>query len=315
MRLDLANARLGARRARLLGREGLLELLARGAGERAPAAVEAALRAALRAEAAEVLRWIEGPRARRLLSAWLSLEEAEAVKAIVRGLVHGERADAILAAAPATPALGAEALRAAVAAPSAEQALGLLAAGGSEVAAAALVALREAPSAHRSLVPVEVAADRAALARARAAARARGEDAGVLAAHLADRVDARNGATLLLLGDAAAGEGALLEGGRRLGAELLARLARAPLAERRAALEACLGLPAAALASPALADLALERAALAPLVRAARARPLSLAVPLAYLALRRAEVRRQALALRARALGLPGDEVLPLLEA
>ncbi|MFO0584394.1 MAG: V-type ATPase subunit [Anaeromyxobacter sp.] len=315
MRLDLANARLGARRARLLGREGLLALLARGAGERAPAAFEAGLRSALRAEAAEVLRWVEGPRARRLLSAWLALDEAEAVKAVVRGLVHGERADAILAAAPATPSLGAAALRAAAAAPSAEQGLALLAAGGGEVAAAALAALREEPASHPSLVAVELAADRAALARARAAARGRGEDARVLATHLADRVDARNGATLLLLGDNPGPAGALLDGGRRLGGELLVLLAHAPLAERRAALAARLGVPAASLSSPALADLALERAALAPLLREARARPLSLAVPLAYLALRRAEVRRQALALRARALGLPGDEVLPLLEA
>jgi hypothetical protein len=38
-------------------------------------------------------------------------------------------------------------------------------------------------------------------------------------------------------------------------------------------------------------------------------------VPLAYLAERRAEVRRVALSLRGAQLGLPGDELLSLVEA
>jgi V/A-type H+-transporting ATPase subunit C len=335
VRLDVANARVGARRARLLGRDGLLELLARGAVElqlealrgtaagrritaadRSPAAAEAGLRAAVYAEAEGLLKQVEGARARRLLAAWLSLDEAEAVKAVVRGILNGERADLVLAAAPATPALGAVALRAAVATTSVDAALALLAGeANSPVAAAAHAAWKARPQARLGLLSVEVAADRAAFARARAAARGPFEDARVLAAHLADRTDARNAATLLALGDAAAPDGVLLEGGRRLDAEALGRLAHASAPERRSGIAWRLGVPPAVLASPTRADLALERGTLVPLRREARARPLSLAVPLAYLAERRAEVRRVALALRATSLGLPGDEALALVES
>jgi vacuolar-type H+-ATPase subunit C/Vma6 len=69
------------------------------------------------------------------------------------------------------------------------------------------------------------------------------------------------------------------------------------------------------LARPWQADRALERAMVAILHQEARRRPLSIAVPLAYLAARREEVRRVALLLRGAALELPGDEILDLAEA
>ena len=54
---------------------------------------------------------------------------------------------------------------------------------------------------------------------------------------------------------------------------------------------------------------------MAPLRREARVRPLSLAVPLAYLAERRAEARIVAITLRGAELGLPAEEILEMAEA
>jgi V/A-type H+-transporting ATPase subunit C len=338
VRLDLANARIGARRPRLVGRDGLLEILARASPEaridlvRASAAgaamrpkgaaetegllaVEEALRAGLRAEGLELLDQVEGARPRALLAAYLDLEEAEAVKAVVRGLLGGAPVEGVLAAAPATPVLGREVLRTAVASASVEAALGLLAAAGSPAAAAAGTAWAEQARARHALLPVEVAADRAALERAFRAARGRFEDALVLRAHLADRVDARNAATLLALGPGVPDPDPFLPRGRRLAVDDLDGLAASSPEARSAGLAGRLGVPVEALASPTLADLALERAALAPLRREARRRPLSLAVPLWYLAERRAEVRRIALVLRGAELGLPGDDLIALAEA
>ena len=339
MRLDFTNARLGARRARLTSRDGLVALLTRAstearidlvragaAGAALPAgalpagpegltAVEAALRGGLAAEADALLRQVDGSRARRLLAAWLELDEAEAVKVVVRGVLGGEPVDAVLAAAPATPGLPRETLRAAVAGASVEAALGVLAAAGSAAALAARTAWEAQERARPALLPVEIAADRAALARAFQVARGRCEDAFVLRAHLADRVDARNAATLLALGAGTPAADPFLPGGHRLAQEALRKLALAPPEVRRERLASVLRVPPKALASPALADLTLERATVAPLRRQARLRPLSLAVPLAYLAERRAEVRRIALGLRGAEMGLPGDELLALVEA
>jgi len=335
MRLDAANARIGARRARLLGGAGLRALLARpspeaqlaalranAAGASLPSgaldlpAIETALRERLREEGDEIVAAVEGRRARARLVAWIGLDEAEAVKAIVRGLLLGASPEEVLASAPVTPHLPAPVLRAAAGAASVAEGLEILAASGS--AAAKAGGLAWAPwaghprGAQAGLVEVELAADRAAFGRAFAAARGLEEDAQLLRAHLADRVDARNARTLLL-GVSAPGA-SFLPGGRRLSPEGLASLAALDPAELRAALANAFRIPAAALAHPALAEVALESVLLRPLRREARNRPLSLAVPLAYLAERRAEVRRAALAIRGTALGLAGDDLLSLVE-
>jgi len=335
MRLDAVNARIGARRARLLGGAGLRGLLARPspdaqvAGLRASAAgaslpvgppdlsaIEAALRRRLREEGEEVVVAAEGRRARARLVAWIGLDEAEAVKAVVRGLLLGASPEEVLASAPVTPCLPAPALRAAAGAASVVEGLATLAASGSAVANAARDAwtpwVGHPRGAQGGLVEVELAADRAAFRRAFAAARGPEEDARLLRAHLADRVDARNARTLLLGGSAPATS--FLAGGRRLSLRDLARLATLDPSAIRDALARAFKIAAAALAHPALAEVTLEAVLLRPLHREARARPLSLAVPLAYLAERRAEVRRVALALRGTALGLPGDELLSLVE-
>jgi len=339
-RLDYANARIGARRARLLGPAALRDLLTRptlearlevlraraagaalaapGAGASAAAAdpisvAEAALRAALQQEEAQLLEDAEGARARTLLEAVLAIEEASAVKAIVRGVAFGGTVERVVAVALPCPGLDAQRILEAASATAVEGALGLLAGAGSPVAMAALGALGE--RAKHGLLPLELAADRAALERAARRARGPGEDRAVVRAHVEDRIDARNAATLLALAGTSPLAETFVRGGRRLDEATFRRLAPAGPAELRAALAPLFGCAPEDLERPWSADRALERAVLEPLRRAARVGPLSIAVPLAYLLERRAEVRRVSLVLRGAALGLPGDELLELVGA
>lgn len=333
-RLDFANARARARLAGLVEPRTLRDLLARPtlaarlelvrarpAGAAVPpepaaaalASVERGLREGLRREALHLVDDAEGKRARRLLLAWLDLEEASLVKAILRGVARGSAIDRTVAAAPPVPGLSDDAVRRAASSSSVEAAVDTLAAAGSALAAPvreALPRLRE-----EGLLPLELAADRAAFARAFTACRRGGEDGAVVARHLADRADARNAATLLALGGAPPAVDPWVPGGRRWDDAALSSLARAGLDAARAAIARGFPMPPAALLRPWTADRALERACSAALAREARARPLSIAVPLAYLAARREEIRRLALALRGTELGLPPEELLDLVEA
>lgn len=336
-RLDLVNARAAARRSRLLGDRGLQALALRAglgarlealratpwgdglpAGDAPPLAdVEAALREAQRREAAWLAALAEGAAAGRALRAFLSLADADAVKALLRGVAAAAPPERILAAAPPSPGLPADALARAAAAGDLGGAVAALAAAGHPLAPALEAALPEVP--RRGVTCLEVACAAAAAAAVRRAARRAGEDGAVLLRHLAERADAANAALLLALAGAGprAREAAaqLLDGGGRLPPAAAAALLGAAPEAVRAALAAAFPGAAGALADPAAADLALERRLLASARRAARAAPLSLAVPLAYLLERRAEGRRIALLLRAGALELPPDEVLGLLEA
>jgi V/A-type H+-transporting ATPase subunit C len=334
-RLDGANARVGARRARLPGAAELRELLARPTTEarldllarapwgtalrdgiaRAPDPIgeaEAALRDAVRGEALSILEAVEGARPRALLAAWLDLQAATALKVLIRGIAAGEAPERIAALAPPVPSLPPERIRAAAAAPSLEALAGALEAWGSPLAPALAEALPA--RARYGLLPLEIAMDRAVLERAREACRRSGEDGRILAAHLEELVDVRNAATLLALSGCGGGE-LFLAGGSRLSREEFRRLAAAPAAELQAGLARAFPGTDGALATPWSAELALERGLAARLRRTARRNPLSLAVPLAFLAERRAQVRRIALVLRAAALGLPGEEILDLMEA
>jgi V/A-type H+-transporting ATPase subunit C len=165
------------------------------------------------------------------------------------------------------------------------------------------------------MLHLELAVDRAAFDTALRAGRGRGEDRGILRRHVERRIDARNAATLVALAGSRPAADAFVAGGRSLAASDFERLAGAPPGAVRARLSRLFGCAEAALSTPWSADRALEEAALRPLRREARLRPLSLAVPLAYLAERQAEIRRVALLLRGAALGLSGDEILDLVEA
>ena len=331
-RLDHANARIGARRARLADAHAIRELLARPslegrlellrgwpAGAAVPrepeedplAGAERGLRARLRDEARELLGRVEGRRPRRLLEAWLALEEAEVVKRVLRGVAAGASFDRTLPGLLADGAVSPAALRLAAAASSVQAAVEALREGGSGIAAAVAEALPGA----EGLLPLEIAADRAALARAERACRRAREDDRVLARHLADLADARNAATLLALEGAAPVAAPWVPGGRRWDGGALDALARAGREAALAAIARAFSLEAGDLTDPAAAECALARACTAPLAREARRRPLSLAVPLAYLSARRDEVRRLALALRGAELELPAEALFDLVEA
>jgi V/A-type H+/Na+-transporting ATPase subunit C len=335
-RLDLVNARVGARRTRLLGPGGLRDLAARptlearlallrtsGWAAAVPAkgeatgleTLEAGLRQAQRREAGWLLGQVEGAAARHVLAAFLALAEADAVNAVLRGVAGGGALEQTLAAAPPTPGLDEALLRAAAATPSVEAAVEVLAGAGHRFAPALAEALPQ--RAQLGLAPLELAVERAAAASARAATRWAGEDGRVLRAYLSDRVDVRNAALLLALagsGRPPAPDGLFLEGGRRLDLPRLVALAGSPLADVLSALAASFA-GASALATPWGAELALERTVLEVVRREARARPLSVAVPVAYLLERRSEARRIAVLLRGAAFELPAAQVLDLLEA
>jgi vacuolar-type H+-ATPase subunit C/Vma6 len=136
-----------------------------------------------------------------------------------------------------------------------------------------------------------------------------------MARALADHADARNGATLLVLAGVVPAAAPWIDGGVRLPPARLEALARGGGEAARVAVARAFRLPPAALATPARAERALESALVRALHREARLRPLSIAVPLAYLAARREEVRRTALVLRGAAVGLDADELLDLVEA
>jgi len=333
-RLDLVNARIGARRARLTGAEALRELLGRpslearieqlvrsGALSAAPGAldgaplpaVEAALRAGVRADEARLLGEVEGRRARRLLAAALALQEAQAIKVLLRGTAHGVAPDRLAALAPVTGGLPEDRLRALAGAPSPEALADRLSEAESPFAAPLRAGLGERDRA--GLLPAEVAIDRVAFGRAQAAAHAGGEDAAALRGWLAERADIRNATTLLILATARPSRELFVPGGSRIGVDAFARLARGDAAARRSAVAAVVPCAPERLADPAAAERLLERAAVRRLALAARHRPLSLAVPLAWIEARREEIRRIALVLRGAAMGLSGDAILELAEA
>lgn len=331
-RLDHVNARIGARRSRLLGADGLRELLVRPSlaariellAQRGrivsgplPAegdgllAVERALRSAVREEERRLLDEVEGPGARRLLAAAIALGEAQGLKQILRGIAHGLPADRLAAGAALGP--GEEGLPALAGAASLDDLVGRLRAQESPFAEPIGAALAERDRA--ALLPAEVAIDRVAAGRVAAAAVRAGEDGAALLEWLAERVDVRNATTLLALGAATPARDLFVPGGRRISAAAFALLARGGVEARRAAAAALVPCPAEQLLDPAGAERLLERSAARRLTLAARRRPLSLAVPLAWLEARREEVRRIAIVLRGAALGLPGDAILDLVEA
>jgi vacuolar-type H+-ATPase subunit C/Vma6 len=342
-RCDYAAARAAARRARLLGERGLHELAARATTEERlaalaggpwgaavaaadglarPGAPHAALGHAGRAlladparEAREILSFLDGePRA--LVAALLLLDDLPALEALLRGLVLREPADRIAESVPPAPGLDEGLVRELSALAGPEAAPAALRRRGHALAHAAdeaVRAAREAPRAARLAAALRAGAVRQ-VARA---VRGRGEDAALARRLLAAHLDHLNAVVALAADDAP--EPFLAGGALDLAA--LGRIARLPAAARPAALAAAAraaggpALDARALSSPARATLHLAAARARWLAREARARPLSIAVPLAYLAARAAEARRLRLALAGAERGLPADDLLDLWEA
>ncbi|MGB8933084.1 MAG: V-type ATPase subunit [Anaeromyxobacteraceae bacterium] len=350
-RLDNVNARVGARRSRLIGAEGLRELLVRPslsariellvrsgrmaatvaevrpvsatltegtAGDRRDdaqvlAAVEAALRAKVRADEARLLREVEGPRQRRLLAAAFGLEEARAMKVLLRGTTHGVAPDRLVELVPATERLPEARVRRLAEAASPDALAARLAEEGSPYAEPIRAGLRERDRV--GLLAAEVELDRVAFGRVGEAAHRGGEDAEALLEWLAGKADGRNATTLLLLGAASPSRQLFVPGGRRIGAAAFGSLARGGVEARREAAAALVPCTPERLLDPTAAELILQRAEVRRLTRAARRKPLSLAVPLAWIEARRDEVRRIAVVLRGASLALPGDTILETVEA
>ena len=363
MHLDRLNARLRGRRDGALGADGLRGLLAAPtlearlhalAGSRgwaglavepgAPtlAGAERALREALRHEASWLLGEVEGGRARRQLSAWLGLGEADAVKALLRGVAASVPIDALLRSTPAGSGLPGSVLQeplltAAARASTPAAALAALAAAGHPLAAAVAATLAAAPDPRPPPPPVrqpprarprpppavpprawplaalEAAVDGAAQQALEAACAGGGEDAALLRGFAADRADAVNVGTLLALAGAG-GVVPLLPGGRldQAALDALARLDSEPLAAALAAWRPGLG---PALASPWGAEIGLQALQLQAARLAARDHPLSIAVPVAHLLGRRLEAALVAAVLRGAALGMAEDDLMAIAEA
>ncbi len=347
-RLDHVNARVGARRARLIGAGGLRELLVRPtlaariellvsrgrltglpevegtapAGTEAVArleesrliaAVEAALRAGVRADEERLLDEVEGARARRLLEAAVGLQEARAIKGLLRGTAHGVPPDRLIALVPPTRRLPEDRVRRLAEAASPGAFAALLAEAGSPYAEPIRAGLRERDRV--GLLAAEVAIDRVGFAEVAAASGRGGEDAAALNAWLSGQVDTRNANTLLALGAAVTSLPLFLPGGRRIPADAFGRLARGSAEARRSAAAALVPCAPDRLGDPSAAELLLASAEVRRLTLAARRQPLSLAVPLAWIEARRDEIRRIAVVLRGAALGLPGDAILGMVEA
>jgi V/A-type H+-transporting ATPase subunit C len=350
-RLDHVNARVGARRARLIGAEGLRELLVRptlaarvellvrtgriarapaepqppppaagearaaGRGDDAPilAAVEVALRDGVRADEARLLAEVEGSRPRGLLEAALRLRAVQGLKILLRGVTHGVAPDRLVERVPPSDALPEASVRRLAGAASPDALAALLADEGSPYAEPLRAGLRERDRV--GLLAAEVGMDRVAYARVADAARGGGEDAAALVGWLAGQADTRNAITLLLLGLASPSHSLFVPGGRRLTAGAFARLARGGAEERRLAAAALVPCAPERLGDAASAEMLLQRAEVRRLTLAARRQPLSLAVPLAWMEARREEVRRIAVVLRGASLGLSGDAILGMVEA
>ncbi len=321
-RCDYANARVHGGLARLLGARGLTALATAPRDERARLLAAAGYResgAPIGDDWSRIDAFLEGAAQRAVWRGFLALEDAAALKALLRGLAAGDAPERIVARSTPTPALPAALLAELAAAGGIDGAVARLLSLGSPFAACLAAAL-PGFRAHPLLVQLEIPIDRAALAQALAAARGPREDARILRRFVAASADLINAATLLKTAGGAAAAELFLEGGARLDRARFARLAELTASALREALagwgRASFGEGAAAeLAIPWRADALLRRALVRLVRREARARPLSIAVPMAFALTRSAEARRVRLLLCAEELGLPLEQVPELVEA
>ena len=342
--LDYANARIRAMKARLLGQHGVLELLAQPGldarleylkktdyGEAVAAhlskgpdplrAAERGLRMRLLEDMLRIDRFLSGEHVRSLFRAVLAFEDGWNLKTILRGVAQGEPPERTFLLLAPTPVLDDPALTELVGQKEVKGVVDVLATWSSPYA----LPLKEALAkylAHRELFLLETALDLFLFARALDAARSDGEDGRILLGFLETQIDLTNAGTLLKLAGGARGEDLVVPGGRVLGSkrfqqlstlgqqelkEALARLGRLHLDPRLATLSEH--------GDPFAVDQILHQALGEGMRREAMVRPLSLAVPLAFVLERQAEVRQIRLVLRGAEFGIPADELLALVES
>lgn len=340
---DYANARVAAMRGRLLGATGIVDLLARpgltakldflrqtdygdavaahlGRGLDPLRGAERGLRARLMEDLIRVHRFLDGEPVQCLFQAILALEDGWNLKTILRGVARGELAERLFLLLVPTPHLDDPALEELVRQKDAKAIVDLLATWRSPYA----VPLAEALPAYRrrrDLVLLEVALDRFLFARALEAARRDGEDGRILQRFLETQIDLTNAGTLLKLAGEAGGHEFFIPGGRTISTKRFRRLSALAAPELGEALagEGRLQLAAGLVTmgagrDPFTTDQLLHRMLRETIRREARTHPLSLAVPLAFILERQAEVRRIRLVLRATEFSLPADELLDLIE-
>lgn len=342
-RCDYTNARVRAMKGRLLGPKGIAELLAQPglagrleylkktdygpelaahlAQEDPLQSAERGLRTRLVDDLLAIDRFLGGEPARRLFRSVLAFEDGWNLKTVLRGIARGESAERIFLLLAPTPELDEAALGELVHQKDPKAVLDLLTTWRSPYAAPLEQAF-EAYWGHGELFLLEVALDQQLFAGALRAARGDGEDGRMLLGFLETQIDLANAGTLLKRADGMKSAEGFIPGGRLMTPKRFERLSALRAGEFRDAL-ARLGrlhldprLAAMGERGDAFAvDQMLQRALRQALLWEARVHPLSLAVPLSFVLERRAEVQRIRLVLRGVEFGVPGEELLTLLES
>ena len=340
---DYANARVRAMKGRLLGQEGILELLAQPGltarleylkktdyGEAVAAhlareldplrGAEQGLRMRLVDDLLRIDRFLSGERVRSLLQAMLAFEDGWSLKTILRGVNRGEPPERIFLLLAPTPGLDDPALRELVRQREVKAVVDLLATWRSPYALPLTEAFGRYLT-HRELYLLEVTLDQFLFAQAVEAARGDGEDGRILLGFLETQIDLTNAGTLLKLAAGARGEEFFIPGGRLMSLKRFRQLSTLGERELREALaqQGRLHLdPRLTMmgerGDPFTTDQMLHQALREAMRREARVHPLSLAVPLDFVLERQAEVRQIRLVLRGTEFGLPAGELLALVE-
>jgi V/A-type H+-transporting ATPase subunit C len=280
---------------------------------------EQGLRKRLVDDVLRIDRYLGGERGRSLLQAILAFEDGWSLKTILRGIIRGEPPERIFPLLAPTPRLDDRALRELVGQREVKCVVDLLATWKSPYAPSLIDAFRKYRT-HQEAFLLEVALDRFLFAHAVEAARRDGEDGRILLGFLETQIDLANAGTLLKLAGGARGE-FFIPGGRLMGPKRFRRLSALGEPELRAALiqEGRIHLDARLITmgehgSAFTVDQMLRQSLEAAMHREAMVHPLSLAVPLAFVLARQAEVRRIRLVLRGAEFGLPADQLLALME-
>jgi V/A-type H+-transporting ATPase subunit C len=341
--LDYANARVRAMKGRLLGHEGILELLAQQGtaakldhlkktdyGEAMAAQLarpvdplrgaEQGLRTRLAEDLLRIDSFLSGEHVRSLLRAVLAFEDGWAIKTILRGVSRGEPRERMFLLVAPTPGLDDAALRELVGQKDVKGVVDLLTTWGSPFGRP-LADGFETYLSHRELIVLEIALDLFLFAQALDVARKDGADGRLLLGFLETQIDLANAGTLLKLAGGPIGDEFFIPGGRSLDLKRFQQLSKRGERELRQALvkEGRLRLdPRLAKAGeggdPFAVDQILHGALREAIRREARVHPLSIAVPLAFVLQRQAEIRQIRLVLRGSEFGLPADELFALLE-